>query len=233
MAFPATYEPGGAYGYGSIKGGPIGDAEITLAFGVVDGLHPGGHAGVDMVKADGTTDAHPIVLLEDGYVFDLGYDSVCGHHCTFRHGDITDPETLLSIYMHSPAPYQFAVGDFVPAGTVINVVDNTGLSTGPHLHWGVYKASGVFIDPISAFGSASSLTTVETPPQNNEEDSVPPKIVRPMDIATADIAIEVAKAGVNAGTASVSLVDMGDDNQVGVLLTLTKADMLAAYPAGF
>ena len=47
------------------------------------------------------------------------------------------------------------VGQKVAAKTVIGYVGTTGLSTGPHLHFGV-KQNGVYIDP-------AKLTPMRTP----------------------------------------------------------------------
>ena len=243
MTFPCSWTPGGEFIGGVVHNSPIGEATVTLAYQQVDALHPTGHAGIDLVcepVAGDTTDGHPIVLLVDGTVIDKGFTSVMGHYIMLAHGDLRHPGTLASLYLHSPRPSDFNIGDTVSAGSVLNVVDNTGLSTGPHLHWGMY-AVGIdlslhLIDPLSVFG-VDSLAPPAAPPSvpvvpSQGTTDVPPRVLRVMDIATGDIAIEVAKANINNGKATVQLVDTGDDNQVGVLVTITKADLLAAYPAG-
>lgn len=49
-------------------------------------------------------------------------------------------------FMHNEK-FLVKVGDVVPCGQQISVGDSTGFSTGPHLHFGVYRqANGEFID---------------------------------------------------------------------------------------
>jgi murein DD-endopeptidase MepM/ murein hydrolase activator NlpD len=49
-------------------------------------------------------------------------------------------------YMHLSKYADIKVGQKLKAKTVIGYVGSTGMSTGPHLHFGV-KQNGVFIDP--------------------------------------------------------------------------------------
>ena len=52
---------------------------------------------------------------------------------------------LTSSYFHMNA-IQVKVGDAVKQGQAVGVVGNTGLSTGPHLHWEI-RLAGVPVDP--------------------------------------------------------------------------------------
>ncbi|WOD41008.1 M23 family metallopeptidase [Nodosilinea sp. E11] len=52
---------------------------------------------------------------------------------------------VLSIMLHL-SRIDVNEGDFVQAGQVIGAVGNTGASSGPHLHWGLY-VHGVCVDP--------------------------------------------------------------------------------------
>lgn len=241
MNYPATFEAGGAFGYGRVVGGPLERGEITLPFGAVDDLHPGpyGHAGVDFGwwldnRPPGSLDGNPITNRLGGVVIDKGLDSVMGYYTMIAHGDQSVPGALTSLYLHSPGPSPFAIGDTVPAGAVINIVDNTGLSTGPHLHWGMYQiqADGhrALVDPLSVLGEnvpVVSEISVPVLPASEENDV---QIVRTMDLATAQIALAVTEEGIKKGSATVSLLSDGDLGHVMVGLSMSTAEFMAAFP---
>lgn len=96
------------------------------------------HLGVDYAAPTGT----PVWAAAAGVITTRGPSGGAGNLVTLRHdGGI---ETL---YMHLD---KFAtgqkVGQRVAAKTVIGFVGTTGLSTGPHLHFGV-KQNGSYTDP--------------------------------------------------------------------------------------
>ncbi|MEJ7597612.1 MAG: M23 family metallopeptidase [Kofleriaceae bacterium] len=64
-----------------------------------------------------------------------------GNVVTIRHDGGID-----TVYMHLSKFADVKVGQKVAAKTVIGYVGTTGLSTGPHLHFGV-KQGGSYIDP--------------------------------------------------------------------------------------
>ncbi|NLT43683.1 MAG: M23 family metallopeptidase, partial [Anaerolineae bacterium] len=51
-----------------------------------------------------------------------------------------------SMYCHL-SEIKANTGDLVSAGDVVGLVGNTGLSTGPHLHWEV-RVQGERVDPM-------------------------------------------------------------------------------------
>jgi murein DD-endopeptidase MepM/ murein hydrolase activator NlpD len=56
---------------------------------------------------------------------------------------------ITTLYMHlSKFATGQKVGQYVEAKTVIGYVGTTGLSTGPHLHFGV-KQNGKYVDPLT------------------------------------------------------------------------------------
>ena len=60
---------------------------------------------------------------------------------------ISHGHRLFTVYMHCS---RLAVkkGDTVTAGQRISYVGSTGISTGPHLHFGVSK-NGSYVDPLT------------------------------------------------------------------------------------
>jgi peptidase M23-like protein len=242
--YPAIYAPGGEFGLGTITGGPmVGVRDVTTLYGVVDGLHPEGHSGIDMgwyidqsLKPAGNVYLEPVLARIPGTILRAGFDSVNGNHAIVLHGDWT-PGTIATGYMHLAEFPGWAYGDYVPAGFTIGLCDSTGFSTGHHLHFMMWVVGpgGTLdkVNPLDYFG-------VEPPPPPVDVDGtpegsydVPPKVLRQMDIALAQVAIAVVQQELGPGRASVQLVDTGNDQQVGVLLTMSRDAVLAAYPPGF
>ncbi len=87
------------------------------------------HAGLDFKASYGT----PIVAVTDGRVSSAGRMGSCGNAVRLDHGG-----ALQTRYCHMS---QIAVrgGQTVRRGQVIGYVGSTGLSTGPHLHYEMYR----------------------------------------------------------------------------------------------
>lgn len=96
------------------------------------------HAGVDFRARYGT----PIVAVTDGTVTSAGRAGGCGIAVKIKHGG-----NLSTRYCHMS---RMAVrrGQAVKRGQVIGYVGSTGLSTGPHLHYEMYRGNR-HIDPRS------------------------------------------------------------------------------------
>lgn len=94
------------------------------------------HAGLDFRARHGT----PIVAVTDGSVVSAGRAGGCGITVRLRHGGGLDTR-----YCHMS---RMAVrrGQQVKRGQVIGYVGSTGLSTGPHLHYEMYR-NGRAINP--------------------------------------------------------------------------------------
>ncbi len=96
-----------------------------------------GHFGTDFACPVGT----PVWAAAGGTVTQAGWSGGAGNMVTIRHDD-----GLTTIYMHlSKIGKGTKVGSRVEAKTVIGLSGNTGLSTGPHLHFGV-KKNGAYVD---------------------------------------------------------------------------------------
>lgn len=144
IRFPCTYKPGGGkYNMGQVLNSPIGDADITLYFGAVDENHHqenGGHAGLDIIRANNavTLDT-PVVLKLAGDISVINNDSIRGNYIDVAHGG-----GFYSTYLHLRELPNFTVGQHLTAETILGFIGMTGLTTGPHEHWGIYR-----IDPVT------------------------------------------------------------------------------------
>ncbi len=96
------------------------------------------HGGIDMAVAQGT----PIYAALDGTVTAVGYNATYGNYVI-----ITHHSGYKTLYGHMKAT-ACRKGNFVYTNTVIGYVGSTGMSTGPHLHFTVYK-NGKTINPMT------------------------------------------------------------------------------------
>jgi len=84
----------------------------------------------------------PIYAARSGKVTRAAYqDGGAGYYVNISHGD-----GFSSIYMHMTR-YIVSSGQYVEQGQVIGYVGSTGLSTGPHLHFGIAKG-GQYVNPM-------------------------------------------------------------------------------------
>jgi murein DD-endopeptidase MepM/ murein hydrolase activator NlpD len=94
------------------------------------------HAGLDIGAPQGT----PIRAGMAGRVSSVGYDGVSGNYVV-----ITHHSGYRTLYAHLSV-VRTRTGAYVRSGDIIGDVGSTGLSTGPHLHFTVYK-NGVTVNP--------------------------------------------------------------------------------------
>ena len=121
---------------------PVSGARLTSPFG--QRLHPvlkvyRMHNGIDLAIAQGT----PIYATRAGKVTRTAYQAGgAGNYVSINHLD-----GFASIYMHM-THYVVKEGQTVSAGQLIGYVGSTGISTGPHLHFGVSYA-GTYVNPLA------------------------------------------------------------------------------------
>jgi murein DD-endopeptidase MepM/ murein hydrolase activator NlpD len=96
------------------------------------------HAGMDFKAGYGT----PIVAVTDGVVASSGRAGGCGNAVRINH-----PGSIQTRYCHM-SRMAVSTGQAVRRGQVIGYVGSTGLSTGPHLHYEMYRG-GRAVDPGS------------------------------------------------------------------------------------
>ena len=95
------------------------------------------HKGVDIGGKYGAQ----IVAALAGTVVEASYNSSAGNYVNINHGN-----GYMTRYLHC-SKLLVKKGDKVLQGQVIALVGSTGVSTAPHLHFGVY-IDGVAVDPL-------------------------------------------------------------------------------------
>jgi len=97
------------------------------------------HNGIDMACAQGT----PIYATRAGKVTTASYQAGgAGYYVSINHLD-----GFSSIYMHM-THFVVSAGQTVSQGQLIGYVGSTGISTGPHLHFGISYA-GSYVNPLA------------------------------------------------------------------------------------
>jgi len=97
------------------------------------------HNGIDMACATGT----PIYATRAGKVTTAAYQAGgAGYYVSINHLD-----GFSSIYMHMTR-FVVSAGQTVTQGQLIGYVGSTGISTGPHLHFGISYA-GSYVNPLA------------------------------------------------------------------------------------
>ena len=127
-----------------------GLGKITMFFG--QNIHPINgqyyiHMGIDI-----STHRYgdPIVATADGQVVTVDYDSGYGNYIIIRH-----KHGYYTRYAHM-ASFRAKVGQRVQQNDVIGYIGNTGISTGPHVHYEVHIGSDV-VDPYRYITIRSSM----------------------------------------------------------------------------
>ena len=148
---PAT-QPGSSGGSsgGSSSGGTVSSSGwlrpcayrcVSSPFGNRDAPTAGAstnHQGIDLSAPEGT----PIYASRTGVVTAATFGKSAGYYVSINHGD-----GFSSIYMHMTR-YVVSKGQAVSAGQVIGYVGSTGVSTGPHLHFGI-SYNGTYVNPAN------------------------------------------------------------------------------------
>jgi len=98
------------------------------------------HVGIDLAARYGT----PVRAISDGKIQFANWEGELGRCIRIEHDN-----SLISVYAHlSAISPEVTAGAPVRMGQVIGYVGSTGLSTGPHLHYALYK-DGRFLDPLT------------------------------------------------------------------------------------
>jgi murein DD-endopeptidase MepM/ murein hydrolase activator NlpD len=131
-----------------IKGG-VG--HISMFFGQNENPFTGQyyiHKGIDLSTY---RQGDPVVATADGQVVTVDYDATgFGNYVIIKH-----KHGYYTRYAHMQG-FKAKIGQRVQQGEVIGWIGNTGLSTGPHLHYEVHIGSDV-VDPYKYINIRSSI----------------------------------------------------------------------------
>lgn len=100
------------------------------------------HNGIDIVASLNSA-AHAAM---DGRVAEIGYSTIFGNFIILTHSG-----GYQTLYAHMNK-ISVRKGQNISQGMTIGLTGSTGYSTGPHLHFGLFK-NGVAIDPLKMLGS--------------------------------------------------------------------------------
>lgn len=130
------------------------------------------HRGVDYAAPTGA----PVVAISAGTVVSASFDRANGRMVRLRHSS-----GYQTYYLHlSKFAAGIRAGVRVAQGQEIGYVGSTGLSTGPHLHYGLTK-NGAFVNPLDEHS--------RMPPGEPIEASAMPAFVKHRDSTLARLAM--------------------------------------------
>jgi len=116
------------------------NAHVSMAFG--PNVHPLNgswyiHKGIDFST---WRSGDPVMATASGQVVTVGFDNSFGNYIIIKHN-----HGIYTRYAHLNST-RVKKGQLVEQGTTIGTIGNTGISTGPHLHYEVHIGSDV-VDP--------------------------------------------------------------------------------------
>jgi murein DD-endopeptidase MepM/ murein hydrolase activator NlpD len=106
------------------------------------------HKGIDLSTF---RSGDPVIATADGKVVTVAYDISLGNYIILEH-----KHGFLTRYAHLNA-FKVQKGAIVKQGQIIGYIGNTGLSTGPHLHYEVHLGTET-IDPLRFLNIRSGST---------------------------------------------------------------------------
>lgn len=144
---------------------PVDNPEISSGYGWRVAPCKGcssDHQGIDFVPGNG----EPVYAISDGMVVDMGYSSGYGNYIVLKHlvgnteGTIEEWTSLYAHMQNNSFPEGIIIGSVVKTKEQIGRVGNTGVSTGPHLHFEL-EVNGENVDPLPLIGTYKVLVVSE------------------------------------------------------------------------
>lgn len=119
---------------------PLRSYDVTSQFGVKRAPFKNTHTGIDLKAPKGAD----VLSSAAGKVVFAGYDGNWGHKVVIEHAD-----GYQTVYAHLCSSI-VAIGQSLTAGQAIGFVGESGLATGPHLHFEIHKGE-MRLDPEPLF----------------------------------------------------------------------------------
>lgn len=134
----SNYVDSGNLNSGHISAGnfryPCYNAMITCSWGCYYG-----HQAMDVVNL--YSRYGEVIASDSGVVITNSYDGINGYHVRIDHGN-----GFVTHYGHMNKPGYVQVGEYVERGQVIGQIGQTGVATGPHIHFEI-RYNGQKMDP--------------------------------------------------------------------------------------
>lgn len=185
------------------------------------------HVGTDFKCSVGT----PLPATSDGTIVYVGGDGLGGMTIDLRRGD-----GLIQRYGHL-SEYRVRVGQRVAAGQIIALSGNTGMSTGPHLHWELRWdrawSGGNWVDPRTLKPLTLEGDDDMTPDQAQKLDAIYAGIFGPQNVGVTVLSWKSANGNQQAFYGNLE-IDIHTQSMVaklqGQVAALTEA--IKAIPGG-
>ncbi|MDO5667268.1 MAG: M23 family metallopeptidase [Alcaligenaceae bacterium] len=140
--------------FDSILKKPVASGRISSHYGWR--LHPIAktqrmHTGIDYAVPIGTA----VKAAQHGKVVFAGYQGGYGKLLVIKHNS-----TYRTVYAHLDK-FKAQIGDWVNQGDIVAYTGNTGLSTGPHLHYEIRK-NGLSLNPLTGESSSEHILVLNS-----------------------------------------------------------------------
>lgn len=160
-----TFSPVIANGSNEIKFlHPLPGAHVTSPFGPRRPPITGAsstHGGADFAHASGKV--ADVVAAADGEVVFTGtQNGGAGNYIKVQHLNAAGKHLCTTVYMHL-AKFYVTPGQKVAAGQKLGLEGNTGVGTGPHLHFECRLPNGTKIDPVPLIRGSLEVALVTNP----------------------------------------------------------------------
>lgn len=193
----------------------IGNFVITQSFGnvlIINGVNIyaqwglKGHDGIDYGAPTGSI----VVAPHDGVILEAAFDPE-------GYGNYLKVESAIegSVIAHMLS-FKVRVGDVVKEGQELGVSDNTGNSTGSHIHWGYYRIPRNRGNGYNGFIDQTPYlqATPPPPPAPAPQPAPPPVPVPPNDPIGKAIEDYLASQGYNDPNAYLDVVKAMNDSDM-------------------